>query len=251
MKIGGAHRKNGKMESMRNSVPARWRAQRVEAVAVKLPFRDRSEAGRLLGIELAAREPATNVIIVALDRGGVPVGAEVAERLNAPLDILVVRKLGVPWQPELAMGAIAGGVRVLDRRIIRDFDISREEVAVVVAREALEIERRETIYRNGRPAFDLGGRAVVLVDDGLATGSTMVAAARHVRSFHPQKLIVAVPVGSSEACSRLSKEADNCVCLALPTSFLAVSQWYADFRQVTDAEVQELLKRRHALFESA
>src|SRR5450631_591164 len=145
------------MELMRNSVPARWRAQRVEAVAVKLPFRDRSEAGRLLGIELAAREPATNVIIVALDRGGVPVGAEVAERLNARLDILVVRKLGVPWQPELAMGALAGGIRVLDRRVIRDLGISREAVETVVAREALEIERGENVYRNGRPASTLGG----------------------------------------------------------------------------------------------
>src|SRR5450755_2526015 len=139
MKIGGAHRKNGKMESMRNSVPARWRAQRVEAVAVKLPFRDRSEAGRLLGIELAAREPATNVIIVALDRGGVPVGAEVAERLNAPLDILVVRKLGVPWQPELAMGAIAGGIRVLDRELISELQIPGDEMETVVARETREM----------------------------------------------------------------------------------------------------------------
>ena len=209
---------------------------------VELPFRDRSEAGRVLGAELAARKQPKNTIVLALPRGGLPVGAEVADALQAPLDVVVVRKLGVPWQPELAMGAIAGGTRVLDHQLIRDLRISDEEVEAVVAREMKEVERREKLYRGGLPAQNLRGRTVVIVDDGLATGSTMLEATRHVRSIHPERLIIAVPVGSSEAYSRLRREADECICLAVPEPFFAVGEWYADFRQVTDDEVRDILK---------
>lgn len=210
---------------------------------ITLPFSDRSEAGRLLGSELAKRRFPAPAIVLALPRGGVPVGMEVAKALSAPLDVIVVRKLGVPWQPELAMGAIARGTRVLDQQLIRTLGISDEELEAVVTREAKELERRERLYRGGLPAHDLEGSTVVIVDDGLATGSTMVAAARHARSVHPRRLIAAVPVGSSEACNRLRNEADECVCLATPEEFYAVGQWYTDFRQVTDAEVQEMLRR--------
>jgi len=217
---------------------------------VDLPFEDRTQAGRLLGRKLVSRELTANTIVLALPRGGLPVGAEVAEALKAPLDVVVVRKLGVPWQPELAMGAIAGPTRVLDNQLIREFGISGAEVEAVVAREAREMERRETLYRSGLPAPNLRGRTVVLVDDGLATGSTMVAAARYVRSSHPQRLIIAVPVASSQACSRLRKEADECICLTVPEPFSAVGQWYIDFRQVTDAQVQEILKHSHSPIQS-
>lgn len=212
---------------------------------VELPFQDRVEAGRLLGVELAARKLSANVIVLALPRGGVPVGAEVAQALNASLDVLVVRKLGVPWQPELAMGAIVSGTRVLDHRIIHDLHISDEEVETVVDREMKEVDRREKLYRGGRPAPKLHGRTVVIVDDGLATGSTMLAAIRAVRSSHPEKLIIAVPVGSSNACNLLRREVDECICLATPEPFFAVGKWFTDFRQVTDNEVRDILKIKH------
>jgi len=211
----------------------------------RLPFQNRFEAGRLLGAELQRLKLAGNPIVLALPRGGVPAGAGVAEALDAPLDVLVVRKLGVPWQPELAMGAIAGDTRVLDSSIILQLEISDEEVEAVVAKETREMKRREAEYRDGRPAPDLSGRTVILVDDGLATGSTMVAAARHVRAGNPCEVIVAVPVSSIEARGRLRREADKCLCLACPEPFLAVGYWYTDFRQVSDSEVKELLKRNH------
>ena len=217
---------------------------------IELPFQNRTTAGRLLAAELARRNLAKDSIVLALPRGGVPVGVEVAETLKAQLDVVVVRKLGVPWRPELAMGAIAGNIQVLDYQLIEQLGLSEEEVEAVVAAESEEMRRRETLYRAGHPAPDLRGRTVVLADDGLATGSTMVAAARNVRSFHPRRLIIAVPVASSEACRRLRSEADECICLAKPEPFVAVGQWYFDFRQVTDVEVEETLKCSRAPVDS-
>jgi predicted phosphoribosyltransferase len=216
-----------------------------------LPFRDRAEAGRLLGAELARCQLASNVIVLALPRGGVPVGAEVAEALNVPFDIVVVRKLRVPWQPELAMGAVAGTTLVLDHQLIRELGISDDEVDSIVARESSEMKRRELLYRGGLAAPDLRGRTVVLVDDGVATGSTMVAALRHVRNAQPQKVIVAVPVASAEACMQIRREADKWVCMAVPEPFWAVGAWYIDFRQVTDAEVHSILKHSNNLVQSS
>ena len=208
----------------------------------QLPFRDREEAGRLLGAELAGRKLPPDTIVLALPRGGVPVGRAIARILHAPLDVVVVRKVGVPWQPELAMGAVSGGsAEAFDRRLIEHLRIARRDVDAIVAREKAEILRREKLYRGGRPAPDLRGRTVLLVDDGLATGSTMAVAARYVRAFHPRQLIVAVPVASSQACVRMGEEADRCVCLARPEPFEAVGRWYLDFHQVSDAEVQSML----------
>jgi putative phosphoribosyl transferase len=210
---------------------------------LQLPFHDRAEAGRMLGAELAACPLPKDPIVLALPRGGVPVGFEVARALAAPLDVVVVRKLGVPWQPELAMGAIASGdVRILDERLIRQEDIPPEEIARVTLQEAQEVERRERLYRGNRPALALRNRPVILVDDGLATGSTMLAAVKCVKSLQPSAMIVAVPVASRQACVLIRDEAVDCICLATPTPFIAVGEWYQDFHQTSDAEVRELLQ---------
>jgi putative phosphoribosyl transferase len=211
---------------------------------LELPFRDRAEAGRLLGAQLTGRNFPTDSIVLALPRGGVPVAFEVARTLGLPLDVIVVRKLGVPWQPELAMGAIAsGGIRVLDQQLIRMEGISQADVEAIAMREGEEAERREQLYRAGRPPLELRNRTVVLVDDGLATGSTMLAAVKCVKSLQPSAVIVAVPVASRQACARLRHVAEECVCLALPDRFGAVGQWYQDFRETSDAEVRDLLRR--------
>jgi len=187
-------------------------------------------------------------MVLTLPRGGLPVGFEIAKALHAPLDVVVVRKLGVPWQPELAMGAIAGGgIQVLDRRLIGGLGISQQMVDAVIRKESAEIERREKLYRADRAEIDPLGRTVVLADDGLATGSTMLIAIRYVRMRKAAKIIVAVPVGSSEACARVEKEADELVCLAVPESFMAVGEWYRDFRQITDEEVRSWLEQNRRL----
>lgn len=216
-----------------------------------LPFQDRTEAGRLLGADLASRGLPENSIVLALPRGGVPVAAEISQALKAPLDLLVVRKLGVPWRPELAMGAISSAAQVLDHEVIHQLAISQQEVEAVVASEADEINRRERLYRGGLPPPDTRGRTVVLVDDGMATGATMVVAARFVRGAHPHKLIVAVPVASPHASKLLKEEADQCVCLAVPDRFTAVGACYRDFRQLTDIDVRKILEHNLSLLESA
>jgi putative phosphoribosyl transferase len=211
---------------------------------LQLPFRDRTDAGRLLGAQLASHDLPKDSIVLGLPRGGVPVAFEVAQTLGLPLDVIVVRKLGVPWQPELAMGAIAsGGVRVFDQELIRMQGILEEDVEAVAAREEQEAERREQLYRVGRTALELRNRTVILVDDGLATGSTMLAAVKCVKSLHPSSVIVAVPVASRQACVHLRHVAHECVCLAVPEHFGSVGEWYRDFRQTSDAEVRELLNR--------
>ncbi len=211
---------------------------------VSLPFADRMEAGHLLARALNSRkiaQPGDPAVVLALTRGGVPVGFEVADRLRLPLDIVVARKLGVPWQPELAMGAITDGAQVLDAPMIRQLGISDEQVEDTIEREQAEMRRRQELYRGGKPALELLGRTAILVDDGLATGNTMLAAVRHVRSLKPAKVVIGVPVGSKEACDRLRGEVNDLVCLATPELFCAVGEWYRDFHQVSDVEVYNLL----------
>jgi putative phosphoribosyl transferase len=209
---------------------------------VELPFRDRTEAGRILGAELANSQPMADPLVIALLRGGLPVALEVASALNAPLDVLVVRKLGVPWQPELAFGAIAGDTRVLDDDVIRELDLGPHEMERVIQAESEELQRREKLYDSRLRDTELRGRDVILVDDGLATGSTMIAAVRHLRSRTPRRVLVAVPVSSKEAVSLLRREADGCLSLAMPHPFLSVGQWYEDFRQISDSDVRNILR---------
>jgi putative phosphoribosyl transferase len=208
---------------------------------------DRSEAGRALARELAVefgdgRHPGAvqDVVVLGLPRGGVPVAAEVARALGAPLDLMIVRKLGHPLQPELAMGAIASGdVQVLNDEIAADVDPAAFER--VLARERAELQRRERLYRGDRPQPALEGRRVVLVDDGLATGATMRAAAKAVAARHPARVIVAVPVGAADSLAHLADEVDDVVCLATPEPFIAIGLWYRDFSQVSDDEVRAIL----------
>jgi putative phosphoribosyl transferase len=213
-------------------------------MSVKPLFRDRFEAGRILGQRLAGIIDDPNPLVLALPRGGVPVGFEVAQALNADLDIFLVRKLGVPGHEELAMGAIAsGGVRVLNYALIQQLGVPPELVDRVTAREQQEIERRERLYREGRPAPEVSQRTVILVDDGLATGATMLAAAQALRAKQPKRIIVAVPVASKEACEEFGKYVDQIICLATPEPFYAVGAWYENFSQTSDDEVRELLER--------
>ena len=216
-------------------------------------FRDRRHAGRVLASALSHHAGRPEVQVLALPRGGVPVGYEVAEALGAPLDVLVVRKLGVPGQEEYAMGALAGGgVRVLDDAVVRLFDIEPEAIEAVARREQRELERRERLYRAGRPAPGLRGRTVILVDDGLATGSTMRAAVRGLRALRPARIVVAVPTAAAETCEALRQEADEVVCARTPRPFRAVGLWYEDFSQTGDDEVRALLARaRHAAPQAA
>ena len=208
-------------------------------------FRNRTDAGRQLAEKLAAYANRPDVLVLALPRGGVPVGCEVARALGAPLDVFLVRKLGVPGYEELAMGAVAtGGVRVLNDEIVRGLGISEHEIDAVVARELQELARRERLYRGDRPPPDVAGRTVILVDDGLATGATMRAAIHALRQQRPAGIVVAVPTASPDTSETLKTEADDVVCAMTPEPFFAVGHWYEDFTQTTDDEVRELLARR-------
>lgn len=207
-------------------------------------FRDRHDAGRRLAEKLRAYANRPDVIVLALPRGGVPVGYEVATALDVPLDVFVVRKLGLPWHEELAMGALAsGGVRILDEDLIRAARVSPDDLERVVTAEQAELERRERQYRGDRPFPDLTGKTVILVDDGLATGSTMRAAVAALRQEGPRRVVVAVPVAAHETCAAIGDIADDVVCGATPDPFYAVGLWYEDFSQTTDEAVRELLSR--------
>ncbi len=209
-------------------------------------FEDRREAGRALAARLRTYAGRSDVVVLALPRGGVPVAFPVAEALDAPLDLFLVRKLGTPGHRELAMGAIAsGGVRVLNDEVVNWYGISPEAIDAVAREEERELMRREVVYREGRAAIPLEGRVVILIDDGLATGSTMMAAVKAVRQRQPAKVIVAVPVGAPDTCDALSTIADEVVCVRTPEPFSAVGQWYLDFDQTSDEEVRQLL-RAHA-----
>jgi putative phosphoribosyl transferase len=207
-------------------------------------FRDRTDAGRQLAARLTRYAGRDDVTVLALPRGGVPVGFEVAQALDAPLDVFLVRKLGVPGREELAMGAIAsGGVRVVNDMAVRALDLTPEMIEEAAEREGRELERRAQAYRDGRPAPEVSGRIVILVDDGLATGSTMRAAIEALRTLGPARVVVAVPVGSPDVCQAFREVADDVICAREPEPFYAVGAWYNDFTQTTDDEVRDLLQR--------
>jgi putative phosphoribosyl transferase len=207
-------------------------------------FRDRAEAGRALAERLKEYARRDDVVVLALPRGGVPVGYELARALGAPLDVFLVRKLGVPGHEELAMGAIAsGGVRVINDDVVAELGITDDDIARTALTEGRELERREHLYRDGRAPVDVNGRTVILVDDGLATGASMRAAALAVRALHPEHVVVAVPVAAERTCDAFRGEVDDVVCAITPKPFLAIGAWYADFSQTSDDEVRELLAR--------
>jgi putative phosphoribosyl transferase len=205
-------------------------------------FRDRREAGRVLADELASYRGKDDLLVLGLPRGGVPVGWEVAAALPAALDVFVVRKLGVPHWDELAMGALAsGGGIVMNDNVVASLGVSDEQIRAVVEREAAELRRREHAYRGDRPPADPRDKTVILVDDGIATGASMLAAVRALRALGPASIVVAVPVGPAAVCEQLNREADEVVCAVTPAHFEAVGQVFADFHQVTDDEVRRLL----------
>jgi predicted phosphoribosyltransferase len=207
-------------------------------------FKNRSEAGRLLAEALDQYRDRPDALVLALPRGGVPVGYEIAKNLHLPLDVFIVRKLGVPGEEELAMGAIAsGGVRSLNKSVIEQLDIPDSIIDEVSNREALELERREVLYRGDKPPVDVSNRVVILVDDGLATGSTMKAAVAALRRQNPSRIVVAVPTAPPEACDELRPNADELLCAVTPEPFFSVGLWYEHFDQTSDAEVKELLRR--------
>jgi predicted phosphoribosyltransferase len=206
-------------------------------------FHDRRSAGRMLAQLLTAYSRRDDAIVLALPRGGVPVAYEIASALQLPLDVLIVRKLGVPGHEELAMGAIASnGAYYVDSDLVAQLRLSTDQLQRVVEEERIELQRRETAYRDDRPAPELENKTVILVDDGLATGSTMIAAVRALRARKPHRIIVAVPVGAYETCERVAREADDIVCLRTPEPFRAVGLHYVDFSQTTDDEVRALLR---------
>jgi putative phosphoribosyl transferase len=207
-------------------------------------FRDRSDAGKRLAEALGAYASRPDVLVLGLPRGGVPVAAEVAKKLKAPLEILVVRKLGVPFHRELGMGAIAtGGVRIVNKEVVNALGISADAIEAVAGEEQRELDRREKAYRGDIPAPKLEGKTVILVDDGIATGSTMLAAIKAVRQLKAARVVVAVPTIAASTCKKMRELADDVVALLVPEEFYAVGQWYENFAQTTDNEVCELLAR--------
>lgn len=217
------------------------------ASARELPFGNRVDAGETLARHLQRYAGRSDVIVLGLPRGGVPVAAIVAGALGAPLDVFTVRKIGVPGYRELAIGAIAsGGARVLNHPLIAELGLTDGAIGSVIAEEERELARRERVFRGDRAPLDVGGRIVILVDDGLATGSTMRAAVLAVRDLGPSRVVVAVPVGSAEACRDLESESDEVVCAKVPRAFRSVGQWYRDFSETPDAEVTRLLQTARA-----
>jgi putative phosphoribosyl transferase len=207
-------------------------------------FQNRSDAGRQLAARLAFYAGREDVLVLGLPRGGVPVAFEIAMALDVPLDVFIVRKLGLPGHEEFGIGAIAtGDVRVVDEAVLRTYDVDAETLESITARERLELERREQLYRDDRPFPAIEDRVVILVDDGLATGSTMRAAIAALRRRRPSRIVVAVPVGARETCAAMARLAEDVVCLDTPDPFYAVGLWYDDFEQTDDAEVHELLER--------
>jgi putative phosphoribosyl transferase len=228
------------------SIPTKQHSEREQALQSNLPmlFEDRFEAGRVLASKLSEFSGRNDVVVLALPRGGVPVGYEVARALKAQLDVFVVRKLGTPGQEELAMGALGpAGVTVLNREVIQALGIAQSTIDAVAKREQRELERREQEYRSGRPAVDVRGRTAILVDDGLATGSSMRVAAKALRTEGAAQIVVAVPVASPSTCADFETVVDKVVCATTPEPFRAVGQWYRDFSQTTDEEVRDLLVR--------
>jgi len=208
-----------------------------------LPFRDRPQAGQLLSKKLAGYANREDVIVLALPRGGVPVAREIARSLRTPLDVFLVRKLGVPGQEELAMGAIAsGGVRILNQDIVQAMAIPTHVIDSVTATEVQELARRERLYRGDRPAPDVTGHAVILVDDGLATGATMRAAVAALRRMKPKRIVIAVPIAAVPTRQEFAREVDEIVCLHTPEPFFSVGFWYDDFSQTTDEDIREMLE---------
>jgi predicted phosphoribosyltransferase len=218
---------------------------------MKTHFFDRTEGGQFLAENLSAYANRDDVIVLALPRGGVPVAAEVAKRLNAPLDVFVVRKLGLPGHPELAMGAIAsGGVRVFNGEVVNALRIPDEVIDAVSAEELVELQRREKAYRAGSPPLDIEGKTIIVVDDGVATGSTMLAAISALRQLNAARIIIAVPVIAASTYREMQRAADKVTAVIIPERFYAVGQWYQDFGQTSDEEVRDLLAqavRRHPI----
>jgi predicted phosphoribosyltransferase len=210
---------------------------------MRFGFENRRQAGEALAEKLPSFEANEDVVVLALPRGGVPVAFEVAQALRAPLDVFVVRKLGVPGQEELAFGAIAsGGARVLNFPLLHVLGITQPMIERITEREMIELERREKLYRESRPRLDVRGKTVIIVDDGLATGATMSVAVEALKKMAPKKIVIAVPIGSKQTCAEFASKADVlCVCAITPEPFYGVGAWYQDFSQTTDDEVRQLL----------
>lgn len=215
-------------------------------------FCNRVDAGRQLAAQLAHYAGRKDVVVLGIPRGGVPVAFEIAQALKAPLDILLVRKLGAPGQRELAIGAIAsGGARFLDHQLIRELGVTEPELSAIIAAQEAELHRREEVYRGARPGIPVAGKTVILVDDGIATGASMMAAIEALRSLRPEKIVVAVPVAPPDTCARITLAVDEFVCVMKSEWFFAIGQFYEDFQQTEDAEVSALLTRAAAMRLSA